>query len=146
MIRIVGMGILLGPGAPEPQDHPEVVFEEFRSGHLRPALAEVHLGPVLEARRLHGRWCLEPGRLAAHPALDVLFAEDGIPTHQLAGRADVAAILEPEVVMKDLAPFEHAHRLTNPFRAIASWIPVAGTRCCRRSRLQQRSRTQWFNR
>jgi hypothetical protein len=129
MVRIVGMGILLGPRAPEPQDHPEVVFEEFRSRHLGPALAEVHLGPVLESRCLHGRWCLEPGRLAAHPALDLLFAEGGVAPQPLAGRPDVAAILEPEVVVEDVAPFEHAHRLTNPFRAIASWILVADSRC-----------------
>ena len=146
MVRIVGMGILLGPRAPEAQDDAQIVFEKFRSRHLGPALAEVHLGPVLESRRLHGGWCLEAGRLAAHPALDLLFAEDGVPTHQLAGRPDVAAALEPEVVVEDVAPFEHAHRLTNPFRAIASFIPVTGSRRCRRPRLRQRSRTQWFNR
>ena len=124
MIRIVGMRIILGPRAPEAQDDAEVVFEKLGSRHVRAALAEVDLGPVLEARRLRGGWSLETGRLAPEPALDLLFADDGVAFARLAGRAGVAAALEPEVEVPDVAPFEHAHRLTNPFRPIASCNPA----------------------
>jgi len=92
MVRIVGMGILLGPRAPEPQDHPEVVFEESVASSGAGA-AEVNLGPVLESRRLYEGGASSPGRLPAHPALDVLFAEDGVPDAPIGGRSDVAAIL-----------------------------------------------------
>jgi hypothetical protein len=102
MVRIVRMCILLRPRAPEAQDHPEVVFEEFRPGHLRPPLAEVDLGPILEARRLPGGWSFEPGRLAAHPALDLLFADAGVAPQGLSGGPDVPTTLKPEVVVEDV--------------------------------------------
>ena len=113
------MRVLLGPRAPEAKDHAEVVFEKLGSRHVLAALAEMDLGPVLEARRLDGGRALEAGRLPADPALDFLLADGGIAPDGLARRPDVATALEPEVVVEDVAPLEHAH----PWILSTLWSP-----------------------
>ena len=104
------MRVLLGARPPEAKDRAEVVLEKLRARHVLTALAEVDLGPVLEARRLRGGRALESGRLSPEPALDLLLADAGVAPSGLSGRPDVAAALKPEVVVPDVATSDKTQR------------------------------------
>ena len=104
------MVVHLRPRAPEAEDDAEVVFEKLRSRHVRAALAEMHLGPVLKPWGLDRR-AVPRGRPPAGGARRLTSCSQtvGVAPQGLTRRSDVATALEPEVVMEDVAPFPEAH-------------------------------------